>query len=244
MVEIALIPMLGVLALFGVCVFVLNRRAANIAVVKADIERTMATVLRADRENDVALVESIVAGGPIDQCLARFGAGRMKLFPAAHLDDSAWTVENLEAWKRRKLSDDIEAVNRGLAVPAFSAAIVIVALCVVAVGVLYSFRSSPSSPTNSTPGSFNVGSDPAVLLPADSLPLPAEVPTVLAPQPASTSPTNMPPSNAEPRAGKTPSSVPPTPALPPATLPITKPAGEANGFPGQSGLLRAEPGYG
>ena len=114
MVEMALIPMLGVLTIFGVCVFVLNRRAANIAGVKVDIERTMATVLRADRENDVALVESIVAGGPIDQCLARFGAGRMKLFPAAHLDDSAWTVENLEAWKRRKLSDDIEAVNRGL----------------------------------------------------------------------------------------------------------------------------------
>ena len=190
MVEIALIPLLGVLALFGMCVFVLNRRAANIAVVKADIERTMATVLRADQENNVALVESIVAGGPIDQCLARFGAGRMKLFPATHLDDSAWTTEDLEAWKRRRLSDDIEAVNRGLTVPAFGVAIVIVALCAVAVGVLYSFRSSQSPQAIPISGSLNggpgpiLGPSPVALPPADSLPLPTDVPTVLAPQPA------------------------------------------------------------
>ena len=242
-------------ALFGVCVFVLNRRAANIAGVKAGIERTMATVLRADRENDVALVESIVAGGPIDQCLSRFGAGRMKLFPAAHLDDSAWTVENLEAWKRQKLSDDIEAVNRGLAVPAFSAAIVIVALCVVAVGVLYSFRSSQSPQVIPGPGSLNVGSGPAALPPADTLPLPVDAPTVLAPQPASCSPdsklpTNMLPSNAGPQNGNAPSSnpepssVPPTSTVLPVTTPITKHAGEPNGSTGRGGLLCAEPAYG
>lgn len=250
MVEIALIPLLGVLALFGVCVFMLNRRAANIAGVKEDIERTMTTVLQADRENDVALVESIVAGGPIDQCLARFGAGRMKLFPAAHLDDAAWTVENLEVWKRRKLSDDIEAVNRGLAVPAFGTAIVIVALCAVAVGVLYSFKSSQSPQVISTSGSMNAGSGPTELPPADSLPLPTEAPTVLAPQPASNSPTNMPPSNAgqqngnSPSSHSAPSSVPAISPVPPVIAPITKPGAEPNGSTGRGGLLWVEPAYG
>ncbi len=250
MVEIALIPILGVLILFGLCVYVLNRRAANIAGVRTDIERTMAMVLRADRENDVALVESIVAGGPIDQCLARFGAGRMKLFPVAHLDDSAWTVENLEAWKRRKLADDIEAVNRGLAVPAFGAAIVIVASWAVAVGVLYSFRSSQSLQAISTPGSMNVGTDPVALPPADSLPLPTEAPTVLAPQPASNSPLNMPPSEARPRNGNSPpsssgpSATPPTSPVPPVTAPIRKPVVEPKGSPEQGGLLLPESAYG
>ena len=174
----------------------------------------------------------------------------MKLFPAAHLDDSAWTVENLEAWKRRKLSDDIEAVNRGLVVPAFSAAIVIVALCAVAVGVLYSFRSSQSPQAMSTPGSMNVGTDPVALPPADSLPLPTEAPTVLAPQPASNSPMNMPPSDARPRNGNSPSShadpsaAPPTAPVPPVTAPFRKPAVEPKGSPRQGGLLTPESAYG
>lgn len=195
MVEIALIPLLGVLALFGECVFVLNCRSARIAAAKAEVERTMASIVRGDRENDIALVESIVAGGSIDQCLSRFGVARMKLFPAAHTEDAVWSAEALESWKQRKVAEQIDAVNRRLALPAFGSAIAIVALCVVAVGVLYSFRSSQSSPAiplfgPAVPGlEFSGSSDtanssgPAQLPPLEPLPLPEEAPEVLSPLP-------------------------------------------------------------
>ena len=222
MVEIALIPLLGVLALFGVSVFVLNCRSARIAAAKTEVERTMASILRGDRENDIALVESIVAGGSIDQCLSRFGVARMKLFPAAHTEDAAWSAEALESWKQRKVAEQIEAVNRRLALPAFGSAIAILAVCIVAVGVLYSFRSSQSSPAiplsgpavpglESSAGSDTVNSPgPAQLLPLEPLPLSDEAPEVLSPLPTNDSPAP----NREPLS--------PTPASP--TPPVNDPA--------------------
>ena len=155
MLDLSLIPVLGVLCLVALSIFVQNRRAAKVAEVKTDIERRRQQILRDDGLNDQALIDNLLRGIGTDQSVSQFVTERSKLCPGVNADaPSAWTVDQMEDWCRGEVRRGVDAVNRGLAVPAFAVAIVIVAVCVVATTILYQFRSgvdeSSSSVTNAT----------------------------------------------------------------------------------------------
>ncbi len=142
MLDLSLIPVLGVLCLVALSIFVQNRRAAKVAEVKTDIERRRQQILRDDGLNDQALIDNLLRGIGTDQSVSQFVIERSKLCPGVNADaPSAWTVDQMEEWCRSEVRRGVDAVNRGLAVPAFAVAIVIVAVCVVATTILYQFRS-------------------------------------------------------------------------------------------------------
>ena len=144
MLDLSLIPVLGVLSLISLLIFVESRRAAKVADVKADIERQRQQILRDDGLNDQALVDNLLRGVGMDQSVSQFVAERSRLLPGVNPETpSAWTVDQLEDWSRREVRRGIDDVNRRLSVPAFATTIVIVAVCVVSTVILYQFRSGP-----------------------------------------------------------------------------------------------------
>jgi hypothetical protein len=154
MLDLSLIPVLGVLALIGLSVFVESRRAGKVAEVKAESERHRQQILRDDGLNDQALVESLLRGVGMDQAVSQFVAERSRLLPGVNPEAPAgWTVDQLEDWSRREVRRGVDDVNRRMTVPAFATAIIIIAVCVVSTVILYQFRSGPdpSAASDSAP---------------------------------------------------------------------------------------------
>ena len=153
MLELSLIPVIGVLCLVGMSIWVTNRRAAKVADLKAAIERRRQQILREDGLNDQSLIDNLLRGIGIDQSVAQFVSDRSRLLPGANPEvPSAWTVDQLEDWCSHEVQMGVEAVNRGLSVPAFATALVIVATCVVSTAILYQFHSGvDDANTSSTP---------------------------------------------------------------------------------------------
>lgn len=151
MLDISLIPILGVLGLIGLTVFVTNRRAAKVAEARVDVELKREQILRDDRRNDEALIEHILEGVSTDQAVTVFLGRRAEMLPGANPESpAAWTLAQFEDGCREELRRRVDLVNRSLLVPAFVTAIVVVAVCVVSTVVLYQFRSQPADDVDVT----------------------------------------------------------------------------------------------
>lgn len=143
---IALVPILTFFCLLALGVFMVNRKAGKVAAVKAEIEREVATILQKDRDNDQTLVENIMAGVPIDESLNRYQECRQQMFPGVDQHSATgWTRDDLEAWRRQYLDQQIEVASRGSFVPAMLAAVAVITVGTVATAVLYEFHSSAAN---------------------------------------------------------------------------------------------------
>ncbi|MCA9056076.1 MAG: hypothetical protein KDA75_19725 [Planctomycetaceae bacterium] len=195
MLQIALIPTLGLLMLMGLTVWVQSRRATKVAALRRSVEKKARSIVQRDAVNDQELVENIIRGMGIDQALQQFQNTRNALFPGGQVQDSThWSAEQLEAWKSKSLRRGIESINRGLMLPAILSFLVVVSICVVATAVLYQFESSgqtaSASPAVSVPALAPVPFDHTPLPPVmQPPPVPAEpVDSDRDAQPAATSP--------------------------------------------------------
>ncbi len=203
MVELAIIPVLGALLLLGISVLVLCSRSGRVAAVKKNLVEEVAAVMEKDRENDRQLVEALIEGVPTDECFARHSRGRAHAFPGGHLAGDRWTKDDLDAWRKSQQHDRIEAVNRGLMLPASTAAIFIIAVCVTAVWLCYGFFASRPV----APPSFGV---PAIAAPG-SLP-PADLGPPWTPTPAPLPDTANPADVGPPDPPRSPANSPSAPA--------------------------------
>lgn len=145
MLNLSLIPVIGVLLLVALSIFVTNRRAHRVAEVRADVDRRRQQIIRDDGRNDELFVDNLLAGLGMDRSIACFINERAKLLPGVNPEaPAAWTIDILEQSIRDDLRRDIERVNRGLFAPALVVATLIVGVCCVTAALLYQFHSGPS----------------------------------------------------------------------------------------------------
>lgn len=173
MIQIALIPVLGVLLLLAMTVYVQSRRASKVAAFKRRIEKQSCNIVRNDVANDQLLVDSIICGVGIDQAFQHFQTTRAALLPGGDSDAPAnWSSEDLDSWKSTTIRRGIESINRKLLVPAIFGFVFIVAVSVVTTTVLYSFQSpenAATAPADST-GVSPLPFSPAPLTPIEQPP--------------------------------------------------------------------------
>jgi hypothetical protein len=96
---------------------------------------------------------------------------RSALFPDASCGDRHWTEEDLTAWRKAAIVDEVDAINRKLMVPAISIALVLIGCCMVIQTVVYNFRSSTS--TDAVFPVANPGSVPQIDWSSPGFPPPA-----------------------------------------------------------------------
>ncbi len=150
MTTMALIALLGVMALAILYVFFLGQRASRSAAVRESVEAEVAAKLRQHQEANTNLVEHIVGGVPVDTALGDY----QKVVGAILTPDRAtepwnWNADDVERWKRTELHRRSEEVNRRLLLPAIGSSLLIVALTIVAATVYYNFMSSRQALTSS-----------------------------------------------------------------------------------------------
>ena len=169
MTTMALISVLGLIAIAILYFFFVGRRAARRAAVVAEVEKEVATKLRRAEEANVALVEQIVAGTSVDRALSEYQQSRGDILPHDRPADAwDWDGDDLDAWKSRELQRRIEQVNRQTILPAISSSLLMVALTVVALTIYYNFMSNQNSVPAFSPATYTplTPSLPAGLPPA------------------------------------------------------------------------------
>lgn len=168
---IALVPVLTLFCLAALGIFLVSRKATLAGRAKAEIEGQVATILKKDRENDQALVENILAGVSIDECLGRYRDGRVSLLPGSQSSSgAAWTHDDLEHWQRERTDQQLAAVSRGSLVPGLLAAIGLITLGTVLTVVLYGFHTNGNGRTASSsnrrmPFDFDIDESEATAFP-------------------------------------------------------------------------------
>ena len=151
MINLSLIPVVGVLLLIALSIFVTTRRSHRVAEAREAVERQRGIVLRADQENDETLVDNLLRGLGTDQAVSFFMQERTKLLPGVNPEaPAAWSVEQLEDNFRERLRRDIEQVNRRFLAPALIIATLIIGGCCITAALVYQFHSGPVGGTNDT----------------------------------------------------------------------------------------------
>ena len=149
MLNLSLIPVVGVLLLVALLIFVTSRRGHRVAEVRAEVERRRKQIIRDDGRNDELFVDNLLGGMGMDRAIAVFINERAGLLPGANPEaPSAWTIDALEKTTRDELRQEIERVNRSLFAPALVAATLIVGVCCITAAVLYQFNSGPLDESN------------------------------------------------------------------------------------------------
>ena len=144
MVQISLIPVIGVLALMVLLIFVSNRLAHRVAGIRGEVERRRKVILRDDGRLDERLVEDLLKGIGTDHAVTHFVSERAKLLPGANPEAPAlWSIDQLEQAMKEERTEGIEQVKRRLFAPALAVAVAIVAVCMITAAVLYQFHSGP-----------------------------------------------------------------------------------------------------
>ena len=150
MTTMALIALLGVMALAILYVFFLGQRASRSAGVRESVEAEVGAKLRQQQEANTNLVEHIVGGVPVDTALTDYQkVASSILTPDRATEPWNWNADDLERWKKTELHRRNEEVNRKLLLPAIGSSLLIVALTIVAVTVYYNFMSSRQAFTSS-----------------------------------------------------------------------------------------------
>ena len=198
MLTIALVAVLTALALTAISFLFLNRRAAKVSAVRANIDEHVAAIQRKDAENDADMLANLMSGMPPDECLRRYQDSRQSLLPIANLQNPAdWSADALESYRKRRSEEDVEKVNRAFFAPVVFTSLALVAFSLVVCTVLYQFSSagrSPSLGTSAVPAAIpSIDSFPAIpAIPAPAIPDPVPLPATLDPADAASLPAPTP----------------------------------------------------
>lgn len=144
MITMALVSILGLMALTVVTAVFLAVRSGRLASTAASVDREVGEALRRADDTDAAFADALESGIPLDRALEDYHRARAAIITIPGRTAAAWNWDktDLAAWRAGELSRRGDAVNRRLLVPALTSALLVVALTVTVVSVQYSFFSA------------------------------------------------------------------------------------------------------
>lgn len=170
-VTIALVPVVTLLALVMLYLLFAGLRSSRIAELKSEHDHFTQNVIQQDASLQKSLLDELLGGRSPADSLSTFERRRAALLPGARLEDSAgWDADELTQFARRQFGERLAEVNRKLGVRALTAAVVIIAACVILCAVLYNFQAGAVNPLPASASDIGLPSD----LPNSLLPLPPD----------------------------------------------------------------------
>lgn len=142
MIQLAIVPILGLLCICGLCVYSITRQSGLLAAEHRDVADVTARARQRERDVNQAFCDAVMDGQDVAECYAVHERERSEAFPGELRDPSRWSEDDLEIFQKDEKKRRAEAVNRRLLLPAIGGSLVIVACTVVASGTLYFFESS------------------------------------------------------------------------------------------------------
>ncbi len=142
MIPIAIVPILGLLCICGLCIYSMTRQSGLLATEHKDVAEEVSVARRRGREVNEVFCDAVMDGQDVAECFAVHERERAEAFPGDTRNPTRWTEDELEAFQKAEKKRRAEAINRRLLLPAVGGSLVIVACTVVAAGTLYYFESS------------------------------------------------------------------------------------------------------
>ena len=179
-ISLVLVPVLTVLILLVIVTFVVSRKSTQTERAKLQSDDWLQDIQQRDQQAHLDFVGAVVNGTvPLDQAISRFETTRAELLPNVNLKTPfAWGPDDLKREHEERSVRNVEAAGRSLLLPATGAAATVIAIAIVVMAVLYSFRKP----------AYQSGA-PATSPPTSALPVPPEF---FAPTPANTATTPNP----------------------------------------------------
>lgn len=142
MIQIAIVPILGLLCICGLCIYSMTRQSGLVATEHKDVAELITSVRRRERDVNQAFCDSVMNGQDVAECFAVHERERAEAFPGEIRNPTRWVEDDLESFHHAEKRRRKEKVNRKLLLPAVGGSLVIVACTIVAAGTLYYFESS------------------------------------------------------------------------------------------------------